>query len=145
MSLVKSFWSAWDRCKEKKWDHIYILVDVHGVLMEPDYTKPSTRIYAECIEPLRMMSDSNKYKLILWTCSRKEDIEKYRKTFEALDIHFDWVNENPDVQHIDSLGDYSAKLYANLILDDKAGFDPQEDWYILNRVLQEVAKEIENE
>ena len=136
MSLEKAFWSATKRSKEKNWEHIYVLVDVHGVTMEPDYTKASSKIYPECIEPLRIMSNSDKYVLIMWTCSRKDDIQKYLREFEALGIHYDWVNENPDVQHVDALGDYSAKLYANLIFDDKAGFDPYEDWDILTNLLK---------
>lgn len=120
--VYNAFENAWKRYQEKGWDKLYVLVDVHGVLMEPDYTKPSVRIYPECIEPMRRMSSDSRFKLIMWTCSRKEDIEKYLKMFETLDIHFDWVNANEDVQHTDALGDYSAKIYANVILDDKAGF-----------------------
>lgn len=144
MSIEKAFWNAWDRMRAKNWEHLYILVDVHGVLMEPDYTKPSSYIYPQCVNVLRQLSEDPRYKLILWTCSRKRDIEKYRHMFEALEIKFDWVNENPEVQHVDALGDYTAKLYANLILDDKAGFDPEEDWRILERIYNN-ALEMEND
>lgn len=129
-----AFEKAWERYQEKGWDSLYVLVDVHGVLMESDYTKPSSRIYPQCIEPMRRMSSDPRFKLIMWTCSRKEDIEKYLKMFEVLDIKFNWVNQNPEVQHVEALGDYTNKLYANVILDDKAGFMPIH-WYDINAFL----------
>jgi len=135
--IFSAFENAWRRYKEKGWNRLYILIDVHGVLMEPDYTKPSTRIYPECIEPLRRMSDDSRFKLIMWICSRKGDIERYIKMFEALDIKFDWINETPEVQHTDALGDYSAKLYANVILDDKAGFS-RVNWKCVSHFLDKV-------
>jgi hypothetical protein len=122
--IYRAFVDAWARKQQKKWNCIYVLVDVHGVLMEPDYSKPSTRIYPECVNPMRKMSEDNRFRLIMWTCSKKDDIEKYLSIFQTLDIRFDWVNENPDVD-LDSLGDYTSKLYANVILDDKAGFIPR--------------------
>ena len=122
--IYKAFDRAWSAKVRKDWDCIYILVDVHGVLMEPDYTKPSEKIYTDCIEPLQKLTKDSRFKLIMWTCSREEDIEKYRATFEQLSVHFDYVNRNPEVEHKDALGDYTSKLYANVILDDKAGFEP---------------------
>jgi len=122
--IYKALDRAWSAKQRKNWDCIYILVDVHGVLMEPDYTKPSEKIYTDCIEPLQKMTDDSRFKLIMWTCSRELDIEKYRATFEQLGVVFDYVNRNPEVEHIEALGDYTKKLYANVILDDKAGFEP---------------------
>ena len=132
--IERAFDNAWKAKERKGWDHIYVLVDVHGVMYEPDYTKPSEKVYPDCLEPLKIMSEDNRFKLIMWTCSRAEDIKKYREQLGKFGIKFDWVNKNPEVQHLEALGDYRNKLYANVILDDKAGFDP-EDWVIINNWL----------
>lgn len=125
--------SALERLEERGWDHIYILVDVHGVLMEPSYGSISTKIYPQCIKPMLIMSDDPRIKLIMWTCSSPEHITQYLAMFKELGINFDYANENPDVQYKQAIGDYTVKLYANLILDDKAGFDPYKDWDNLSR------------
>jgi hypothetical protein len=130
--IERAFVNAWDAKVRKGWDRIYVLVDVHGVIYEPDYTKVAEKVYPVALEPLRKMTEDDSIKLILWTCSREKDIEKYRAELREHGIEFDWVNRNPEVEHVEALGDYRNKLYANVILDDKAGFDPAEDWDVIN-------------
>ena len=47
------------------------------------------------------------------------------------DIHFDYVNENPEIHALSSdpkSSDFSDKFYFNVGIDDKFGFDPENDW-----------------
>ena len=46
-------------------------------------------------------------------------------------IEFSYINENPEVAGKTEWGDFDTKMYANVLLDDKAGFDPEEDWHAL--------------
>ena len=39
MNIQKVFDNAFIRAKEKNWDYIYILVDVHGTIFKPSYSK----------------------------------------------------------------------------------------------------------
>lgn len=131
-TFAKAFYNAFSRMREKDWDRIYVLVDVHGVIMEPNYDGLSNQIYPQCIAPLQRMTADPRIKLIMWTCSHPDDIVKYQDIFEKLDIVFDYVNANPEVDHCEAIGDYRDKLYANVILDDKGGFEPV-DWESIER------------
>ena len=39
MNIVRSFETAFKRMKEKGWDKIYILVDIHDTVFEATYSK----------------------------------------------------------------------------------------------------------
>ena len=54
--------------------------------------------------------------------------------FKNNKIHFDYVNENPEVirQETDPVSlDLSEKFYFNVGFDDKFGFDPDTDWKLI--------------
>lgn len=135
-SISETFKTAFEAFKARNWDHIYVLVDVHGVMMEPNYGGISSEIYEECLHPLQILSSDPKVKLIMWTCSNHHHVERYREIFKDNGIIFDYTNENPEVDHKEASGDYSVKLYANVIMDDKAGFEPRYDWVDLLNYLQ---------
>ena len=42
-------------------------------------------------------------------------------------INFDYINENPEINS-NKLSDFSKKFYFNIGLDDKCGFDAEQDW-----------------
>jgi len=71
---------------------------------------------------------------MLYTCSHDSEIEKYKKFFKKNDIRFEMVNENTDVSDTD-YGNFKSKPYMNVLLEDKAGFDPEKDWDRINKVL----------
>ena len=76
--------------------------------------------------------------MIMFTCSHPHEIEQYVKLFEANDINFHYINENPEVvTSIDGYGCFDKKPYMNVLLEDKAGFDPDEEW-------EEIRLHIEN-
>ena len=136
-SISSLFATAFNTMRERNWDSIYVLVDVHGVMMEPNYRGISTTIYSQCLEPLRLLSNDKRVKLIMWTCSNADHLDQYWQMFQDQGVVFDYINENPEVAFKDSIGDYSVKLYANVIMDDKAGFEPESDWTELLEYLQQ--------
>ena len=135
MSIIKAINNAIVRSIEKKWDCIYLLVDVHGTVFKPSYLKEEKfEFYPYAKEVLIQFSKAPGVKLILWTSSTKEYIDKYLDVFENNKIHFDYVNENPEVHRLEtdpiSL-DLSEKFYFNVGFDDKFGFDPDIDWKLI--------------
>ena len=51
------------------------------------------------------------------------------KSFEENGIHFDYVNENPEIAtNLEGYGNYDKKPYMNVLFEDKAGFDGDTDW-----------------
>lgn len=126
--IVKTFKTAFERKEERGWDRIYVVVDIHETILKPNYGGLSTEFYDYAVDVLRLLSDREDVKLIIWTCSKAEDIEVYQKLFKSENIHFDYVNDNPEVKGKLNWGDYDAKMYTNVLLDDKAGFSADHDW-----------------
>lgn len=120
------------------WDCIYVAVDLHDTCIDANYsdTNTPTNIFKQAIEPLRLLSEISHFKLIMWTCSHPEQVTLYDKIMRDEGIHFDYFNENPEVKTEGTLtyGNYDKKFYANVILDDKAGFEPK-DWYAIKQFL----------
>jgi 2-methylcitrate dehydratase PrpD len=65
--------------------------------------------------------------LILWSSSHETEIAKVREWLETFKINIQFINENP-LEDNTEYADFSKKFYFNVILDDKAGFDPSVDW-----------------
>jgi len=120
---------AYKRMKEKKWEKIYVLVDIHNTIFIPSYHKEETyQWFNGAKEALQFLTNNEKTCLILWTSSHKESIDKYVKVFEENGIHFDYINENPETEN-DDLCNFDKKLYFNIGIDDKFGFDAYNgDW-----------------
>lgn len=118
---------------DRNWDTLYFIVDVHEVILKPDYTKPSTEFYPLAREVLEMLSNRPEICLIMWTASKQEDREYYQTFFRDRGINFRYINENPEIPEITTWGDYRTKMYANVGLDDKFGFDPNIHWEEINQ------------
>ena len=124
--------AAYDRMIEKKWDKIYVLVDIHNTIFKPSYHKKETyQWFKGALESLQFMTKCKKICMILWTSSYKDKIDDYISVFEKNGIHFDYVNENPEVEN-DDLSCFDGKLYFNVGIDDKFGFCAEMgDWDIV--------------
>ena len=132
MNIVKAFEQAFKRAKEKNWDYIYILIDLHGTIFKPSYLNEETyEYYPYAKEVLQKLSLNPKIKLILWTSSTSLAALDYGVKFIKDKICFDYLNCNPEVTRQptdpESL-DLSSKYYFNVGIDDKFGFEPESDW-----------------
>jgi hypothetical protein len=110
---------------ERKWDTIYVVVDAHGTMIRPYHE--TIEFYTDAIEVLRWMTRRKDIKLIMWTSSHIEDIVKIFEAAEKLGIYFDLVNGN-NFEKDSKQACFSKKFYFNILLDDKAGFEPETDW-----------------
>ena len=129
--IVRTYERAMETKKERDWDRIYVVVDLHGTVLAPNYEGLATEFYPHSKFVLRHFSERKDIVLIMWTCSTEEDRNEYNEMFAKEGIKFDYINENPEVQGKLKWGDFDSKMYANLVLDDKAGFEWQEDWQAL--------------
>lgn len=137
--LTHAIKRAFDRAVEKKWDKIYVGVDLHGVVIKPDYTdeeKTSLDYYPLAKSCLQKLSQRDDVCLIMYTCSHPRELEAYQRLFDADGIHFDHINKNPEV-HNTRYGNYTDKPYFDILLEDKAGFYPETDWItLINQIIQ---------
>lgn len=129
MDILKPIYRAYDTAKAKKWDMIYWAIDLHGTMVKSTYKSEEEEFYPMVKECLKELSKSDKIKLILYTCSYEEHMEKLMDELRNEGIIFDYLNENPECKDTE-YGTYKKKPYFNVLLEDKAGFEPS-DWYII--------------
>lgn len=116
---------------ERKYELIYIVVDVHNTILKPSFDKEETFEYFDCAkEVLQKLSKIPYVKLIMWTGCYPDKLEMYRKHFKENGIHFDYVNENPECKN-SSYACLDKKFYFDLGFDDRFGFDPTSDWAMI--------------
>ena len=128
MSIKKAFEAAFKRKREKNWAKIYVLVDIHDTILHATYGDAETYEYLPLAkEALQLLSFRDDVCLILWSGCYEATMEAYRQRFAADDIWFDYLNENPEVVNT-SFQNFEAKLYFNVGIDDKFGFDAEHDW-----------------
>ena len=140
MNIVRSFETAFKRMKEKGWDKIYILVDIHDTVFEATYSKDEYyRWFPYAKEAIHLMSINPRISLILWSSSYTDAIEKYINTFEKSKIHFDMVNVNKETED-NELSCFAQKTYFNVGIDDKFGFDARVDWEMIYHYLDDSMK-----
>src|SRR6187549_1025768 len=81
------------------WDKTYWAFDIHGTILKPTFKTGvvSTEFYPYAKEVMQILTKQKNIVSILYTCSYPDEIVQYVKYFKGHDIHFDYVNENPDV------------------------------------------------
>jgi len=137
MNIVTAFENAFEKKEIKLWDKIYVLIDIHDTIFTGSYSddEPHKWLpYAK--ETLRLMSMIDDISIIIWSSSHPDKLNSYVKFFESNNIHIDYVNENPEVEDT-ALSCFNQKLYFNVGIDDKFGFDPSSDWYEIYNYLIE--------
>lgn len=128
MSIQKAFEAAFRRKQEKAWDKIYVVVDIHDTILQACYEKEETYMYLPYAKSaLQLLSSRDDICLILWSGCYPERLAVYCGQFARDGIHFDYVNENPEVGN-SAFQDFSRKLYFNVGIDDNFGFNPETDW-----------------
>lgn len=128
MDIRKSFENAFKRKIEKGWEKIYVIVDIHDTILHASYENEETYCYLpNAKEALQKLSDRDDVCLILWTSCHNEQLEAYLRHFADNGIVFDYANKNPEVEDT-SISNFSDKLYFNVGIDDKFGFDGETDW-----------------
>ena len=132
MSIVKSIKiNHFELMKKRGWDKVYYAFDIHGTILPPNYTYGNTpkEFYPMAKETLQLISKLPDVCMYIYTCSHPNEVAEYVKLFEENDIHFEYVNENPEVPtDKNGYGNYDKKPYMNVLFEDKAGFDPMVEW-----------------
>lgn len=136
MSIKTAFTTAFEKKTAKNWEKIYVLVDIHDTILKACYENEETYEYfPQAKEALRMLSERPDVCLILWSGCYPDKLESYMRRFETDGIHFNYANRNPEVGNT-PLSCFDDKLYFNVGIDDKFGFDPATDWAEVIRELR---------
>ena len=134
--LIETIHHALSIAKERKWKKMYWAIDIHGTILEPNYKYGNLpkKFFEGAKETLQELTNRPEICLILYTCSHPSEIVGYLQFFAGHNIYFEYVNQNPEVTTA-SYGYYVDKLYFNVLLEDKAGFNPATDWDIIQKWL----------
>ena len=131
MSILKAIEGQFKRMEEREWDKIYYFFDLHETVLYPDYdNKHPLKMYPYSKEVLQHLSERKDISISIYTCSYPREIERYIKFFNDNGIEFEYINKNPDVENT-NYGYYDDKPYFNVLFEDKAGFDAEEDWKLV--------------
>jgi len=123
---------------EKEWYETYWAFDVHGTILYPNYRKNQfhATFYPWAKETLQLISKRDDIIMIMFTSSYPAERQYYDKVFKHFDIHFKYINENPEIDSSKgNFGHYDDKFYFNVLFEDKAGFDPETEWYQIYSLL----------
>lgn len=136
-SITNLFKEAFQKKKERNWEKIFVLVDLHDTIIKGCYNSGEFRTFdlisLDAVEVLKLMTLRKDICLILWTSTNRE-LKIYTEWLDHYhDIQFDYVNENPEVKSTE-YAYFGDKMYFNVIIDDKAGFEPS-DWLELKENL----------
>lgn len=123
--------------KERGWKTIYVLLDVHGTIIESSYHSGDNLqfIVPEIEDVLKWMSKREDFKIIIWTSSYPVEISRICNWLKEKRIQVDSVNSNPFERDTD-YASFKSKPYFNILIDDKSGFDPNIDWLLIGRELE---------
>mmetsp|Transcript_10738 Transcript_10738/g.15708 ORF Transcript_10738/g.15708 Transcript_10738/m.15708 type:complete len:170 (+) Transcript_10738:46-555(+) len=139
MSIVKAIRRAFERGRERHWDRLYWYFDLHEVVLKPNYDERFCHeLYPDAERVLKDITNRPDIVPCLYTCSHPDQIQFYIDFFAKKGIRFVYVNENPEVawSH-SSLGNYSSKPYMNVLFEDKAGFDFETDWTLVEECMKD--------
>src|SRR5687768_13508078 len=97
--VTRAISNSFQAARSKNWPKLYWAIDIHGTLLHPTYQAGiiSTEFYPHARAVMRLLSERTDIVLILYTCSYPEEIAQYVEYFKDHGIHFDYVNENPEV------------------------------------------------
>ena len=143
-SMTKYIDKVFTNSFRKEWYTTYWVIDIHSTVIKPSYNLNDKTIefYPFAKEVLQILTKRDDIHIIMWTSSYQNEIDNYIKEFEKFDIHFDNINENPNISSNNgNFGFYEQKFYFNVILDDKAAFCPNSDWEPLYNLLKKYEEE----
>lgn len=129
MNIIGAFEAAFYRAKEKNWDYIIVLVDIHDTIFKATYSEAENYEYlGKAKETLQLMTSMPNIKMILWSSSYIDKLADYMYKMSGDYICFDAVNKNIEGIENTKLACFDKKLYFNVGIDNAFGFEPEKDW-----------------
>lgn len=133
--IIDAIKRAYKQLEEKNWDKIYWAIDMHGTCLKSSYkTNQNEWINEDVIKTLQLISSLPESMIILWSSVYPAEQSRIIHLFRDNNISIEAFNENPFEKNTNT-GDFREKFYFNILLDDKAGFDPEIDWKLIYKYL----------
>jgi hypothetical protein len=120
--------------KEKLgWDTVFIAIDLHDTIvygkLHPRYKSGQFDYFQHATDVLKHWTETPWIKLILFSSSSEKHINDFLTNVAEYGVKFDYVNKNPECSGTTKeTANFGEKFYYNVLLDDRAGFNGDEDW-----------------
>lgn len=136
--ITNAILRAYQTMRARNWDTVYWAIDLHGVCFPSNYQQGDyTFINETCKEALRAISARPESRIILWSSCHAVEQKAIMEFFGLHGIKVHYFNQNPEVEDTKT-GCFAKKFYFSVLLDDKAGFDPEQDWEEVLRLMERV-------
>ena len=136
MSIIKSIERAYSLLQERNWDTIYWAIDLHGTCIKSNYISEEYEwINDDVKQCLQLISNLKESHIILWSSCFTNEKFKILDFFGKNNIWIDDFNRNLRISNTET-GCFDEKFYFSVLLDDKAGFDPDTDWKLIYEYLK---------
>jgi hypothetical protein len=124
--------------KIKGWPEIYFCIDLHGTIIpsgkNSDDKTDTLEFYPYAEEVLLWMTRRKDIMMILWTSTPIGRIAPVWSWLHSKGIYFDFLNGNTHAKNTPR-SDFDKKFYFSVLLDDRAGFEPETDWLAIKNEL----------
>ena len=129
--------------KANDWPEVYFCIDLHGTIIpggkhSADKTD-ELEFYPHAKEVLQWLTKRNDIILILWTSTPRDRIGVVWDFLVENGIWFNYWNENPHAKDTPR-SCFEKKPYFNVLLDDRAGFEPYTDWELIKNELVNIGE-----
>jgi len=128
---------AFQQKKERGWETIYVAIDLHGTLIRPYHS--TIEFYPYAVEVIKWFNSRPDFKLILWTSTHFKETMDFLDALRANGIKFDSINKNR-FEKSSARANFEEKFYFNILIEDKAGFEPDTDWELIKNELQRLGE-----
>ena len=135
MSISTAITRAYEVMHLRNWDTIYWAVDLHGVCMKSNYEEGVHEfISQDAVDTLRLISSLPESKIILWSSAYDDQKPAIIEAFAREKIEIFDFNQNLEAADTKT-GCFQEKFYFSILLDDKAGFEPETDWAVVHATM----------
>lgn len=115
----------------KHYDKCYVCIDIHGTIFKPTFSvEENFKYYPFAKKTLQLMSECDDTIRILWSGCYKNGFKKYLDKLFSDNILIHYINENPECEN-NEYACFDEKMYVDVGLDDKFGFNPYIHWFML--------------
>jgi hypothetical protein len=137
--IRRAIYKAYQEKYKREWDTLYFAIDLHGTIIKR-YTGSEIIPYDWAAKTLRFLTLKEDIVLILYTATYFNNLKPFYEWCCEEEIEFSHLNENPECPS-NKMGDFKSKFYFNVLIDDRAGFDPDNDgWYNIQKAVKIASK-----
>ena len=133
MSIIKAIEKAYEKAEKRGWDNIYFAIDIHDTIIKSNYQNGGYEFINDSARyAMQLLTTRKEVVTILWSSMSLIDMIEISEWLSNHDIFVEFLNANP-LERNTNYACFDKKFYFSVLLDDKAGFDPDVDW---DRIIQ---------